>query len=181
MKTIALFNRFAASLLAIAALLVFAGCYTVPITGRQAMILMDEGTELQMGASSYAEIKQKAEVSTDPAINSRVRRVGSRVAAATGLNYEWEFTVFDDPKTVNAFCLPGGKVGIYTGILPITKNNAGLATIIAHETAHAAARHGAERYSQEIMLGLAGRSSERLLPVQTSRPRTAKNGRSPTG
>ncbi len=156
MRTTVRLNRFGLLLLAVAALVLFPGCYTVPITGRQAMILMDEGTELQMGASSYAEIKHKTEVSTNPALNTRVQRVGSRVAAATGLNYEWELTVFDGPKTVNAFCLPGGKVGIYTGILPIAKNDAGLATIIAHETAHAAARHGAERYSQEMMLGLGG-------------------------
>ena len=143
-------------LLVVAAGIVLPGCYTVPITGRQAMILMDEGTEMQMGASSYAEIKGKTEICTDPAINAQARRVGSRVAAATGLNYDWEFTVFDDTKTVNAFCLPGGKVGIYAGILQIAQNDAGLATIIAHEAAHATARHGAERYSQELMLGLGG-------------------------
>ncbi len=147
-------NRLA--LLLVAAIVLSTGCYTVPITGRQSMILMDEGTELQAGASTYGEIKNKSKISTDPEVNAQVQRVGTRVAAATGLSYDWEFTVFDDPKTVNAFCLPGGKVGIYTGILKVAQNDAGLATIIAHEAAHAAARHGAERYSQEMMLGLGG-------------------------
>ena len=110
---------------AIAALLLtLTGCFTVPITGRESMILLDEGTEMQMGASSYAEVKTKSKVSTDPKINAQVQEVGKRVAAATGLDYQWEFTVFDEPKTVNAFCLPGGKVGIYTGILQITQNDA---------------------------------------------------------
>jgi len=149
-------NRFAVALLTAAVLILFSGCYTIPITGRQSMILLDEGTEMQMGASSYAEIRKKTKISTDPVINAQVQRVGKRVAAATGLNYNWEFTVFDDPETINAFCLPGGKVGIHTGILKITQNDAGLATVIAHEVAHAAARHGAERYSQDMMLGLGG-------------------------
>ncbi len=120
------------------------------------MILLDEGTEMQMGASAYADAKKEGKISTDPRINNRVQRVGKKVAAATGLDYEWEFTVFDEPDTVNAFCLPGGKVGIYTGILKITQNDAGLATIVAHEVAHATARHGAERYSQDMMLALGG-------------------------
>jgi len=137
-------------------LVVLTGCYTVPITGRESMILIDEGTEMQLGASSYSEIKEKAKTCTDPAINARVERVGRRIAAATGLNYDWEFTVFDDPKTVNAFCLPGGKVGIYTGILRNTQNDAGLATVIGHEVGHTVARHGAERYSHQMMIGLGG-------------------------
>ena len=132
------------------------GCYTVPLTGRQSMILLDEGTEMQMGATAYTEAKKEGKISTDPKINKQVQEVGKRVAAATGLNYEWEFTVFDAPDTVNAFCLPGGKVGIYTGILKVTQNDAGLATVIAHEVAHATARHGAERYSQQMMLALGG-------------------------
>lgn len=144
------------SLLACIALFLLSGCFTVPITGRESMILLDEGTEMQMGASSYAEMKTKSKVSTDPNINAQAQRVGKRVAAATGLDYQWEFTVFDEPKTVNAFCLPGGKVGIYTGILQITQNEPGLATVVAHEVAHAVARHGAERYSQDMMIGLGG-------------------------
>lgn len=149
-------NQFAV-LVAVGILLAFlAGCYTVPLTGRQSMILLDEGTEMQMGASAYTEAKKEGKISTDPKINKQVQEVGKRIAAATGLNYEWEFTVFDEPDTVNAFCLPGGKVGIYTGILKVTQNDAGLATVIAHEVAHAAARHGAERYSQQMMLALGG-------------------------
>ena len=85
-----------------------------------------------------------------------VQRVGRRIAAVAELpGANWEFVVFDS-KEANAFCLPGGKVGIYTGILPITKDEAGLATVIGHEIAHAVARHGAERVSEGILLQTGG-------------------------
>lgn len=155
-RAYAALNRFAVPVFLCILLIFLGGCYTVPLTGRQAMILLDEGTEMQMGASAYADAKKGGKISTDPRINNRVQQVGKRIAAATGLDYEWEFTVFDEPDTVNAFCLPGGKVGIYTGILKVTQNDAGLATVVAHEVAHATARHGAERYSQDMMLALGG-------------------------
>jgi predicted Zn-dependent protease len=75
--------------------------------------------------------------------------VGRRIAEATGQNYQWEFTVIEDAQ-VNAFCLPGGKVAVYTGILPIARDDAGLAAVLGHEVAHAVARHGAERVSQQV-------------------------------
>jgi predicted Zn-dependent protease len=85
-----------------------------------------------------------------------VRRVGERIAAQAQLpGAQWEFVVFDS-KEANAFCLPGGKVGIYTGILPITKDEAGLATVMGHEVAHAVARHGGERMSTAAGLQLLG-------------------------
>jgi predicted Zn-dependent protease len=82
-----------------------------------------------------------------------VQKVGQRIAAVTGKempNAQWEFVVFDS-KEANAFCLPGGKVGVYIGILPITKDEAGLATVIGHEVAHAVAKHGAERMSEGMV------------------------------
>ena len=169
------FHRVAFLILIAGILALFAGCYTVPITGRQAMILLDEGTEMQMGATSYADIKGKTKVSTDPAVNAQVQRVGKRIAAATGLDYKWEFTVFDDPKTVNAFCLPGGKVGVYTGIMKITRDDAGLATIIGHEAAHATARHGAERYSQGLMIGLGGAVLESAVGSSDQKTKESEN------
>ncbi|MCK7502280.1 MAG: M48 family metallopeptidase [Comamonadaceae bacterium] len=79
-------------------------------------------------------------------------RVGTRIAAATGkADYKWEFRVIDDDKQVDAFCLPGGKVAVHTGILPIARDDAGLAVIIGHEVAHAIARHGGERVSQQLL------------------------------
>jgi predicted Zn-dependent protease len=85
-----------------------------------------------------------------------VQRVGKRIASVAQLpNAQWEFVVFESPEA-NAFCLPGGKVGIYTGILPITKDEAGLATVIGHEVAHAVARHGAERISEQMLMQTGG-------------------------
>lgn len=82
----------------------------------------------------------------------QVRRVGLRIAEATGrTDYEWEFNLIED-KQVNAFCLPGGKVAVYTGILPITRDDAGLAAVLGHEVSHAIARHGGERVSQGLLV-----------------------------
>ena len=135
--------------------IVMAGCYTVPITGRQTFILIDERSELTLGLKAYEELKKETPVSTDPEITALVERVGWNIARVSDRpDFEWEFTVFDKADVQNAFCLPGGKVGIYTGILEVTENEAGLATIIAHETAHAIAKHGAERYSHGIMMAL---------------------------
>lgn len=133
-------------------------CETVPITGRSQLLLLPESEELHMGLQSYQEVLKKSKISSDPAMNDLVRRVGTRIAAATGRsNYQWEFKVIEDQQA-NAFCLPGGKVAVYTGILPITKDEAGLAVVLGHEVSHAIARHGAERVSQNLLVevGLTG-------------------------
>src|SRR6266542_4264476 len=101
------------SLLCLAALVaaVAGGCETVPITGRSQLQLVSGEQEVQMGAEAYKEILAKAKISADPAANALVTRVGTRIAAATGRSdLPWEFKVIDDPQTVNAFALPGGKV-----------------------------------------------------------------------
>jgi predicted Zn-dependent protease len=111
-----------------------------------------------MGLQSYQEVLRKAKLSTDPALNEKVGRVGTRIAEATGRkDLRWEFKVIEDQQA-NAFALPGGKVAVYTGILPITRDDAGLAAVLGHEVAHAIARHGAERLSQDLLVqvGLAG-------------------------
>ncbi len=132
--------------------LVVTACQTAPITGRQQLLILPESSELQMGHQSYVEVLKKSKVSTDPVLNEQVQRVGRRIADATGrTNYTWEFKVLDD-KQANAFCLPGGKVAVYTGILPITKDDAGLAAVLGHEVAHAIARHGGERMSQTLLV-----------------------------
>jgi len=127
-------------------------CTTVPVTGRRQLLLLSEGEELQMGLSAYQEVLKKARLSSDPAATEQVRRVGRRIAAATGrTDYQWEWSLLED-KQANAFCLPGGKVAVYTGILPITRDDAGLAAVLGHETAHAIARHGGERVSQGLLV-----------------------------
>jgi metalloendopeptidase OMA1, mitochondrial len=139
----------ARSLLALV-MLGLVACETVPLTNRSQLLLIPESTELQMGLTSYQDILKKGRVSDDPALNDQVRRVGTRIADATGrTDYKWEFTVLDD-KQVNAFCLPGGKVAVYTGILPVARDDAGLAAVLGHEVSHAIARHGGERISQQL-------------------------------
>lgn len=129
------------------------GCAEAPITGRPQLMILPEDQEIRMGVVAYQEVVKRSRTYTDAQTNARVRDVGMRIARASGRNdYQWEFTVFDEPEAINAFCLPGGKVGVYTGILRITQNDAGLATVIAHEVAHAVARHGGERVSQGILL-----------------------------
>lgn len=128
-------------------------CETVPITGRSQLMLVPESEEIQMGLQAYHEILRKSKVSRDPQLNDLVTRVGSRIAQATErLDYRWEFRVIEDDKQINAFALPGGKVAVYTGILPVTKDDVGLATVLGHEVAHAIARHGGERLSQGLLV-----------------------------
>lgn len=129
-----------------------AACASAPYTGRHQIMLLPEGAELEMGLTAYREVLSKGHVSRDAAVNAQVTRVGERIAAATGrTDYQWEFKVLED-KQANAFCLPGGKVAVYTGILPITRDDAGLAAVLGHEVSHAVARHGAERVSQGLLV-----------------------------
>lgn len=148
-------------------------CETVPITGRSQLLILPESDELKMGLQSYQDVLKKSKISTDPAMNDLVRRVGTRIAAATGRsNYQWEFKVIEEQQA-NAFCLPGGKVAVYTGILPITKDEAGLAVVLGHEVSHAIARHGAERVSQNLLVevGLTGT----MAALSKGDPNTVKN------
>jgi metalloendopeptidase OMA1, mitochondrial len=129
-----------------------AGCVRAPGTARDQFIYISEEKEITMGVSAYRELLRKAPVSDDPELNELVNRVGQRIAAvADKPEYQWEFAIIRDDRTINAFALPGGKVAVFTGILKLTKNEDGLATVIGHEVAHALQRHGAERYSRSIL------------------------------
>jgi len=133
-------------------------CTTVPITGRKELNLVGDGTMNQLGQQTYAQELAKAKPSSDQAANAMVQRVAKRIADAAEANfhpgYQWQATLLDDPKTVNAWCLPGGKIAVYSGILPITQDESGLAVVLAHETAHALAHHGAERLSRTQLMQL---------------------------
>lgn len=128
--------------------LLVAGCVTNPETGRRQLLIVPESEVTQLGFASFEQMKKETPISKDPAANALVQRVGKRIAAAVTLpGAQWEFVVFES-KQANAFCLPGGKIGVYTGILPITKDDAGLAAVMGHEVAHATLQHGRERLSE---------------------------------
>jgi predicted Zn-dependent protease len=131
------------------------GCATAPVTGRSQLILLSEQQEVSLGVKAYKEVLSQEKKSQDQKINAMVNKVGSRIAAvAEKPGYNWEFTVIDADDTANAFALPGGKVAVYTGILPYTKDEDGLAFVLAHEVGHALARHGGERMSQQLIIQL---------------------------
>jgi predicted Zn-dependent protease len=131
--------------------LAVAACETAPVTGRSQLMLVSAGDEAKMGGDAYRDIIKKSRLSTDAAATEMVRRVGSRIAAVSGLTgQQWEYNLIVDDKQVNAFALPGGKIAVYTGILPVTRDEAGLAAVLGHEVAHVVARHGAERMSQQL-------------------------------
>ncbi len=147
-------------------------CATVPETGRRQLLLTSTGDEAQLGLSEFQKLKKDTPISRDASVNALVQRVGKRIAAVAPLpNAQWEFVVFDDAKTVNAFCLPGGKVGVYTGILPITLNEGGLATVIGHEVAHAVARHGGERMSEAMLIALGGVAVDQFMKEKSDTTR----------
>jgi metalloendopeptidase OMA1, mitochondrial len=134
-----------------------AACDSAPVTGRSQLMLVGEREEQQMGLQAYREVLAKEPLSNDAQTNALVEKVGRRIAAAAerppgdlwkAPRFRWEFKTVDKNE-LNAFCLPGGKVVVYTGILPITRTEAGLAVVIGHEVAHALAHHGAERMSNQ--------------------------------
>lgn len=135
------------------------GCTTVSETGRKQFNIVSGGEEAKLGLSAFDDMKKQVPISKDSAANALVQKVGNKiasVASASMPNAQWEFVVFES-KEANAFCLPGGKIGVYTGILPITRDEAGLATVISHEVAHAVAHHGSERMSQGVALQTGGK------------------------
>lgn len=139
----------------VAAALLCAGllgsCQSAPITGRHQLILVPASEDAKLGLDAYQQIKQEERVSSDPELNRQVQEVGRRIAAVSGHpEWNWQFTVFQNDEP-NAFALPGGKVGVYTGLFKVAKNDAQLATVLGHEVGHAIARHGAERMSQGML------------------------------
>ena len=128
-------------------ILLLIGCTTVPMTGRKQLILSSEAEENAAGATSYGQYLAESKISTDKTNTALVKKVGQKIAAVSGCDYDWEFNLLESSEA-NAWCLSGGKVAVYTGILPYTQTEAGLATVMSHEIAHAIARHGAERSAQ---------------------------------
>jgi predicted Zn-dependent protease len=128
-------------------------CSTVPVTGRRSFNIVPDSQAEQLGADAYRQVLSGSRLITSGPDYDRVVRVGHRIAEVSDSPHlAWEFNLIDDPKTVNAFCLSGGKVAVYSGILPVTKDDAGLAVVVSHEIAHAIARHGSERMTDELAL-----------------------------
>ncbi len=140
------------------ALLLILACATVPITGRRQVVFLSETEEIELGRETYRQILAEEKLSRDTQKIRLVERVGKRIAkVAEKPEFQWEFKVIEK-NVANAWALPGGKVAVYTGILPVTKTEAGLAVVMGHEIAHAIARHGAERMSHDLIVqyGVAG-------------------------
>lgn len=130
----------------------FVSCYKAPITGRNQFIILSQAQENEMGLTAFNQVLKDETISNNQAYNDAVTRVGQRIAAVSHTqNYQWDFKVIEDDEQINAFALPGGKVAVYTGILPVAETDAGLATVMAHEVAHVAARHGGERVSTGVL------------------------------
>lgn len=131
-------------------------CYTNPETGRRGLMLLNSSQEAELGLSAFNDIKANTPRTTNAAEQELVAKVGRKISNVVRLsNASWEYVCFksDEP---NAFCLPGGKIGVYNAILPITKNEAGLAAVMGHEVAHATARHGGERMSESLLMQMGG-------------------------
>lgn len=144
--------------------IVLASCGTtnvVPITGRKQNLLVNDEQVLSLSTQQYQEYMKTARLSTDAANTAMVKRVGQRLANAVinylktngmgseASQYQWEFSLVQD-QNVNAFCMPGGKIVVYDGLLPVTQNEASLAIVLGHEIAHAVAKHSAERLSNQV-------------------------------
>jgi predicted Zn-dependent protease len=136
-------------------------CSSVPITGRKQLNLVSDSEVLSLSLQEYKDYIQTAKKSTDKTAAALVVKVGQNIAKAVELyyksigaeellkDYDWEFNLIDDSQ-VNAFCMPGGKIVVYTGILPVTQDETGLAVVLGHEVAHAVAKHANERMSQQV-------------------------------
>lgn len=134
--------------------MVVAGCRTVPITGRTQLMLSFESSENAMGVSAYAKYMQQEKPTSNNRQQEVLKRVGNALVAHTGdTGYAWEFNVLES-RTINAWCLPGGKIAVYTALMKKFNNEAELACVVAHEIAHAIARHGGERMSWNYLKAL---------------------------
>lgn len=141
------------------------GCTSVPYTNRSQLMLSSEKIEIQLGEKALEEVKKSGKISTDIKMNSAVKRVGSNIARATDKKvYNWEFLVLQS-KDVNAFCLPGGKVVVFTGLFSYVHNDGELATILGHEIGHAIARHTGERLSHTYIETAGGQALSIALSV----------------
>lgn len=134
------------------------GCHTVPETGRRAFVLLSVQEEMMLGADAFEEIKSSEKISTDAEKNAMLQRTGERIARVAEVDMpqaEWEFVLFEN-DAVNAFALPGGRIGFFTGMWKVADSEEDIAVVMGHEIAHVTARHGAERLSQSLAIMAVG-------------------------
>lgn len=138
-------------------------CATVPVTGRRQLSLVSNSEIIPMSFDQYSQVLNESKLSTDQEQTALIKRVGNRIQKAVEQymaaqnasgqleGFAWDFNLIEDDKTVNAWCMPGGKVAFYTGIMPICADEQGVAVVMGHEVAHAIANHGRERMSQALI------------------------------
>ncbi len=148
-------------------LIIFSSCSSVPITGRKRVNLIPDSQALPMSFAQYDGFLRENKLSKNVEQTNKIKEIGNRVSKAVDRfmrandmtaeanNYRWEFNLIED-KSMNAWCMPGGKVVFYTGILPICANDDGIAAVMGHEVAHAFAKHGQERMTQGMAAQLGG-------------------------
>jgi len=146
--------------------LIISSCTTAPITDRKQLKLLPESTLNRQAAQIYANVKRKTKLSTDKKQLDEIIEIGSKIEESVSsyfasinkpdptYNFQWEYILIDNDKIKNAWCMPGGKIAVYTGILKITENKDGLAAVMGHEIAHAVAKHSIERASRALVLNV---------------------------
>jgi predicted Zn-dependent protease len=164
-----------------AMLILWSGCSSVPVTGRKQLTIVSASEMNSLAATSYKETLATSKLSTNVQQTAMVKRTGERISKAVEQymseknmssalsGFQWEFNLIDDPS-INAWCMPGGRVAFYTGILPLCQDEAGIAVVMGHEIAHAVANHSSERMSQEMMVQFGGTALATVLqekPQQT--------------
>ena len=147
--------------------LILPSCTTVPITERKQLSLIPEAKINRQASAAYEQFKTKTKLITTGSQLNEIKTIGKKMENAVSSffinqgkedptkNFEWEYVLVDNDKVVNAWCMPGGKIAVYTGILKMTKNTDGLSVVMGHEIAHAVARHSLERASQAVTIGAA--------------------------
>jgi len=154
-------------LIIVLALFFWYGCSTVPITGRKQLSFIPASEMNSLATTSYKETLAASKLSTNAEQTAMVKRAGERISKAVERymaernmsaalrGFQWEFNLIDDPA-VNAWCMPGGRVAFYTGIMPVCRDENGVAVVMGHEIAHAVANHSGERMSQQLLAQLGG-------------------------
>ena len=142
-------------------------CTTAPITQRKQLKIIPEAKLNAQAAAIYEKVKKKEKMSNDKKNLNNIKKIGSKMEAAISeyfyqsnipdptINFDWEYILIDNKKVKNAWCMPGGKIAVYSGMLDITKNIDGLAAVMGHEIAHAVAKHSSERASRNIVINIA--------------------------